>query len=180
VRTKVCSLVACGVLLAAVMAHTQHQLAQAKSDAAQTNKSAVAADPPQPIMMYRFYAGTDGLSHVEKIELKNFDVHNAVALMAGNGIPTIHRDKPDPPGTALSSLPFHPAARRQYIFNLQGHAEIEFSGGEKITINPGDIELAEDLAPAKGHRNVIIGPDDRISAWFPITDQTPVIGPTSK
>lgn len=172
-RSRLSLLFACGALLAAGIAHTQSQPAQAA-------KSTAAAEPPKPIMMYRFYAGTDGLSHVEKIELKNFDVHNAVALMAGNGIPTIHRDKPDPPGTALSSLPFHPAARRQYIFNLQGHAEIEFSGGEKITINPGDIELAEDLAPAKGHRNLIIGPDDRISAWFPITDQTPVIGPMSK
>jgi len=157
---------------------------QTKGDAVQTGTSAAQAakdaSAPQPVMLYRFYAGTDGLSHVEKIELKDFDVHNAISLMAGNGIPTIHRDKPSPPGTDLSKLPFHPAARRQYIFNLQGRAEIEFSGGEKITLNPGDIELAEDLAPAKGHRNLILGPEDRISAWFPITDQTPVIGPLSK
>src|SRR6202012_3768478 len=126
---KVSLLFTCGVLLASALAHTQSQPAQTKNDAGQSNKSAAAAESPKPIMMYRFYAGTDGLSHVEKIELKNFDVHNAVALMAGNGIPTIHRAKPDAPGTALSSLPFHPAARRQYIFNLQGHAQIEFSGG---------------------------------------------------
>lgn len=144
----------------------------------QTKNDAAPAQGPKPIMMYRFYEGTDGLSHVEKIELKDFDVHNAVSLMAGSGIPTIHRDKPDPPGTALSSMPFHPAARRQYIFNLQGHVEIEFSGGEKITLNPGDIELAEDVAPSKGHRNLIPGPEDRISVWFPITDQTPAIGPS--
>lgn len=155
--------------------------AQNKVDAAdQASKAAPAAQAPKPIVMYRFYGGADGLSHVEKIELKNFDVHNAVSLMPGNGTPTIHRDKPDSPGTALSGLPFHPAARRQYIFNLQGHVEIEFSGGEKITLNPGDIELAEDVAPAKGHRNVILGPEDRISVWFPITDQTAVVGPSSK
>jgi hypothetical protein len=158
--------------------------AQPRSDAAQVGANAAQAQKdvpgPQPVMLYRFYAGTDGLSHVEKIELKDFDVHNAISLMAGNGIPTIHRDKPDPPATDISKLPFHPAARRQYIFNLQGRVQIEFSGGEKITLNPGDIELAEDVAPAKGHRNVILGPEDRISAWFPITDQTAVIGPSSK
>ena len=148
--------------------------------AGHSKKAVVLAQGPDPIVMYRFYGGTDGLSHVEKVELKNFDVHNAISLMAGSGTPTIHRDKPDPPGTVLSKLPFHPAARRQYIFNLQGHVEIEFSGGERITLNPGDIELAEDVAPSKGHRNLITGPDDRISVWFPVTDQTPVIGPSSK
>ena len=132
-RRRLCLLFACGVLLASAVARTQSSPAQAKNDAGQTNKDTAAAKDLKPIMMYRFYEGTDGLSHVEKIELKNFDIHSAVSLMAGNGIPTIHRDKPDPPGTALSLLPFHPAARRQYIFNLQGHAEIEFSGGEKIT-----------------------------------------------
>ena len=31
--------------------------------------------------MYRFYTGKDGLSHVEKIEVKNFDQNNVANLM---------------------------------------------------------------------------------------------------
>lgn len=141
--------------------------------AGQTKNDVVATQGLKPIVMYRFYEGTDGLSHVEKIELKNFNDHDAVSLMAGCGTPQVHRTKPSPPGAVFSG-PFHPAAHRQYIFNLQGHEEVEFSGGEKITLNPGDIELAEDIAPAKGHRNITPGPEDRVALFLPITDQTVV------
>ena len=78
-------------------------------------------------LLYRFYRGADGLSHVEKIELNDFDQPDIISLLAGSGTPTIHRDKPTPPGTPLA---FHPGSTRRYIFNLQGHADIEFSGGK--------------------------------------------------
>lgn len=145
---------------------------QTKTDAARTAGS-------KPVMMYRFYEGTDGLSHVEKIAI-NFDQHVAAddvaSLMAISGA-QIHRTKPSPGGTFG---PFHPAGRRQYIINISGHEEIELSSGEKITLNPGDIELAEDTAPAKGHRNLITGPEDRVAIFVPLSDQTAVRGPLSK
>ena len=151
------------------------------TSAAQTKNDTTAPAPDKkPVMMYRFYQGTDGLSHVEKIEV-NFDGHSPsddiASLMAVSKV-EIRRTKAAPPGTVFSG-PFHPGSRRQYIVNISGHEEIEFSGGEKITLNPGDIELVEDLAPAKGHRNVIVGPEPRISLWVPLTDQTPVMGPSA-
>jgi hypothetical protein len=140
--------------------------------ARQTQNDAVVAQGRKPVMMYRFYEGTDGLSHVEKIEVKNFNEHDVANLMATSGA-EIHRTKPDAPGAVFSG-PFHAEPHRQYIFNLLGHGQIEFSGGGTITLNPGDIELVEDTAPAKGHRNLTLGPDDRVTLWLPIADQTVV------
>jgi hypothetical protein len=140
--------------------------------AGQTQSDAVVAQGRKPVMMYRFYQGTDGLSHVEKIEVRNFNEHDIANLMAASGA-EIHRTKPSAPGAVFSG-PFHPEPHRQYVFNLLGHEQIEFSGGETITLNPGDIELVEDTAPSKGHRNLTPGPEDRVTLWLPIADQTVV------
>ena len=133
---------------------------------------AVAAQGRKPVMMYRFYTGKDGLSHVEKIEVTNFDPKNVANLIETTTGATLRVSKPDAPGAEFGE--FHPGPRRQYIFDLAGHEEVEFSGGERITLNPGDIELIEDLAPTKGHRNRNLGPEDRLVLWVPIADQTVV------
>ena len=44
------------------------------------------------------------------------------------------------------------------------------AGGKKIALEPGHIELAEDLT-GKGHITRAIGTEDRISLWLPLTDQ---------
>ena len=116
----------------------------------QARNGAVAAQGSKPVTMYRFYTDRVGLSHVEKIEVNNFDQKNVANLMETTTGATLRRSKPDAPGADFGA--FHPGPRRQYIFDLAGHEEVEFSGGERITLNPGDIELIEDLAPTKGHR----------------------------
>jgi len=138
----------------------------------QTGNDSVAAQERKPVTMYRFYTGKDGLSHVEKIEVKNFDKNNVANLMETTTGSTLRRTKPDAPGADFGA--FHSGPRRQYIFDLAGHEEVEFSGGERITLNPGDIELIEDLAPTKGHRNRNLGPEDRVVLWVPIADQAVV------
>ncbi len=146
--------------------------------AGQSKNDAVVSQGPKPVRMYRFYEGADGLSHVERIEV-NFGEHKGLddiaKLMAVSGA-EIRRTKHSPPGTVISG-PFHPGSHRQYIINISGHEDIEFSGGEKITLNPGDIELIEDTAPSKGHRNLVPGPEDRVTLWVPLADQTVVRGP---
>jgi hypothetical protein len=144
----------------------------------QTLKDVAAAQERKPVMMYRFYTGKDGLSHVEKIEVKNLDKNNTANLMETTTGATLRQTKPDAPGADFGA--FHPGPRRQYIFDLAGHEEVEFSGGETITLNPGDIELIEDLAPTKGHRNRNLGPEDRLVLWVPIADQTVVRDSISK
>jgi hypothetical protein len=144
----------------------------------QARNDVVAAQGGKPVMMYRFYTGKDGLSHVEKIEVTNFDPNNVANLMETTTGATLRRSKPDAPGADFGA--FHPGPRRQYIFDLAGREEVEFSGGERITLNPGDIELIEDLAPTKGHRNRNLGPEDRLVLWVPIADQTVVRDSISK
>src|ERR1700682_4444697 len=112
----------------------------------QTQNDALVAQGRKPVMMYRYYDGPDGLSHVEKIELKNFDEHDVARLMTAAGA-ELHRTKPSAPGAGCGA--YHPGPRRQYIFNLVVHEQIEFSAGGTIPLNPGDIELIEDLAPCK-------------------------------
>src|ERR1700688_4167977 len=141
-------------------------------------KNVVAAQGTKPVTMYRFYTGKDGLSHVEESEIMNFDSKGVASLMVTTTGAEIHRTKPDAPGADFGA--YHPGPRRQYIFDLAGHEEVEFSGGERITLNPGDIELIEDLAPTKGHRNRNLGPEDRLVLWVPIADQTVVRDSISK
>jgi len=137
-----------------------------------TRNHVIAAEERKPVTMYRFYTGKDGLSHVEKLEVKNFDQNNVANLMTTTTGSTLRRSKPDAPGADFGA--FHPGPSRQYIFDLAGHEEVEFSGGERVTVNPGDIELIEDLPPTKGHRNRNLGPEDRLVLWVPIADQTVV------
>src|SRR4029077_20023542 len=105
----------------------------------QTRNDVVAAQAGKPVMIYRFFTGKDGLSHVEKIEVKNFDPNNVANLMETTTGVVLRRSKPDAPGAHIGAC--HPGPRRKYIFDLAGHEEVEFSGGERITLNPGDIEL---------------------------------------
>src|SRR5580704_17406461 len=138
----------------------------------QTRNDVVAAQGAKPVMMYRFYTAKDGLSHVVKIDVMNFDQNNVANLMETTTGPVLRRSKPDAPGAHFGA--FHPGPHRQDIFDLSGHEEVEFSGGERITLNPGDIELIEDVAPTKGHRNRNLGPEDRLVLWVPIAHQTVV------
>src|SRR5712664_3503239 len=63
----------------------------------QTRNDAVAAQGREPVMMYRFYTGKDGLSHVEEIEVKNFDQNNVANLMETTTGAMLRRAKPDAP-----------------------------------------------------------------------------------
>ena len=80
-------------------------------------------------MMYRFYMGKDGLSHVEKVEVKSFDQNNIATLMETTTGATFAAQKPDAPGADLERSIRDLA--RQYIFDLAGHEVVEFSGGRE-------------------------------------------------
>ena len=71
----------------------------------QRRNDAVAAQGRKPVMMYRFYTGKDGLSHVEKIEVKNFDQNNVADLMETTTGATLRRSKPDAPERGFRSVP---------------------------------------------------------------------------
>jgi hypothetical protein len=66
---------------------------------------------------------------------------------------------------------WHTAPRRQYVITLSGRGEIEVAGGKKISLEPGHIELAEDLT-GKGHVTKVVGSEDRVSIQLPLADQS--------
>jgi len=145
--------------------------------AGQTQNDAVVAQGRKPVMMYRFYNGTDGLTYVEQVPV-TFNEKDVASLMTAAGS-TITRTKPNgAPGEDFSG-PYH-AAGRQYVFNLSGTERVNFSGGGTITLVPGDIEIVEDVPPGKGHRELNTGPEDRVTLHVPTADPTAVIGPLAK
>ena len=65
---------------------------------------------------------------------------------------------------------WHVAPRRQLVITLSGRGEIEVTGGKKISVGPGNIELAEDLT-GKGHITRVVGNEDRVTIQLPLADQ---------
>jgi quercetin dioxygenase-like cupin family protein len=58
---------------------------------------------------------------------------------------------------------WHPAPRRQFMFNLAGEVEVQVSDGEVRTFRPGDVVLLEDTT-GKGHTTRIVSPVDLVMA----------------
>ena len=102
----------------------------------------------------RVYAGADGQSHFDEIEVE------IAKLQPGDGI--IFRNAP--PGDFHD---WHRAPRRQYVINLCGQSEIEISDGTKRRFGPGDIFLVEDTT-GRGDISRAIGSQLRIYVTIPI------------
>lgn len=112
---------------------------------------------------FRIYAGPDGESHFEDIEIEmtpGGGQSEMSALIPTTGI--IFRRS-----TADQYADFHHAPRRQFVITLSGEAEIEASDGEVRHIGPGTIMLAEDTT-GKGHITRGFGTADRISIFVPL------------
>lgn len=129
-----------------------------------SDRSVVAAQaPPKPFMMQRVYTGTDGLSHVENIEL------NAKSVMEKI---TGARVSVSQPGTFSD---YHVGPERRYIINLTGGGQLQVAEG-KVDLPPGSIEYIDDLT-GKGHTTANVGKEPRVSIQFQFADQKQVIGP---
>ena len=128
--------------------------------------SAQAARKP-PIMMTRIYTGADGLSHAERIQMK--DNNGVTELMKATGAQFSSRP-------AAPAGDWHVGPARQFVITLSGRAELTVGNGEKVAIGPGNINLIEDTT-GKGHitRNV----EDRIVVTIPLIDQTVSHQPTA-
>jgi quercetin dioxygenase-like cupin family protein len=108
----------------------------------------------------RLYAGADGESHFEDIDIPLKDIGgNEVRseTFKANGI--IFRET-----GAKFDYAWHNAPARQYVITLQGRAEIRVGDGTKRRFGPGDIMLAEDLT-GKGHITRAVGNKPRISIF---------------
>jgi hypothetical protein len=117
----------------------------------------------KPFMMQRIYTGTDGLSHVENIEL------NAQSVLEKM---TSARVSVSQPG---SFSDYHVGPERRYIINLTSGGQLQVAEG-KVDLPPGSIEYIDDLT-GKGHTTANVGKEPRVSIQFSLTDQKQVVGP---
>ncbi len=114
---------------------------------------------------FRIYAGPDGESHFEDVEVTLIEQRHGAELSAlypGTGV-IFRRSPPD------QYVDWHPAPRRQFVVTLSGEAEVEASDGEVRHIGPGTVMLAEDIT-GKGHITRGVGTADRISLFIPLPD----------
>jgi hypothetical protein len=122
-----------------------------------------AQAPSKPFMMQRVYTGTDGLSHVENIELNAKSVMEKV---------TGARVSVAQPGNFSD---YHVGPERRYIINLTGGGQLQVAEG-KVDLPAGAIEYIDDLT-GKGHTTANVGKEPRVSIWFQFADQKQIIGP---
>jgi len=124
-----------------------------------------AAQDRKPLMITRLFTGPDGQTHAEEIEAKfAAGTGNDVYKLVANAGAELHRA---PPGRVSD---WHTAPRRQYVITLSGHGELEVSGGKKISVGPGHIELVEDVT-GKGHITRVVGTEDRVTIQVPLADR---------
>jgi quercetin dioxygenase-like cupin family protein len=102
------------------------------------------------IRLVRLYTGDDGESHFTdgQVELEPPDASNARSA-ADEAVTVIFEE------SASGSSPWHNAPVRQYVITLSGTLEFETRLGERFTIAPGVVLLAEDTTGG-GHRWRII------------------------
>ena len=132
---------------------------------ARTDRDVVVAQTRKPVIVTRLYTGPDGLTHAEDVEVKlTGNPQNQISEMLKVTGAEIHR------AAAGRVNDWHNAPRRQYVITLSGRGEIEVAGGKKISLEPGHIELAEDLT-GKGHITKVVGSEDRVSIQLPLADQ---------
>ena len=117
----------------------------------------------KPTVITRIYTGTDGLSHVEDIELRSNSVMERVSSV---------EVRVTPPGRFSD---WHPGPQRQYIINLSGTGQLEVAEG-KVNLPPGSMEYIDDLT-GKGHTTRVISDEERVSIWLKFEDQKQRIGP---
>jgi hypothetical protein len=133
---------------------------------AQSGRDSGGPQKHKAVYITRLYTGPDGQTHAEEIEAKfTAGGTNDVFKMLGSTGAELHRAAPG----RVSD--WHNAPRRQYVITLSGQGELEVSGGKKIPVGPGHIELVEDTT-GKGHITRVTGTEDRVTLQIPLSDQS--------
>jgi len=126
---------------------------------------AVLAQGPKPIVVTRLYTGADNETHADEQDLRFAGSPIGVSPLMKVTSAELHRSAPG--GVA----DWHRGPRRQYVITLSGHGELEVSGGKKIAVGPGHIELIEDTT-GKGHVTRVTGNEERVTLQLVLADQT--------
>ena len=97
-------------------------------------------------MLVRLYAGDDGQSHFEDLDLDAWPTQWDLNL-ANARIDFARRGEPGNPFFS----DWHPEPRRQYLIMLAGQMKVTVGDGTSREFGPGDVLLAEDLT-GQGHQ----------------------------
>ena len=98
--------------------------------------------------IYSVFAGADGESHIEELDL---DKHTELSSFLNVAEVGIHQFP------ELRSMDFHPLTERRLIIHLKGEVEIGVSDGNKQIFRPGDARLMEDTF-GRGHIHQDLSP----------------------
>jgi len=128
----------------------------------QTQHDVVVAQTRQHALVTRLYTGPDGQTHAEEVEVPLTNDFSEVLKVTGA---QIHRT-----AAGTVSNDWHVAPRRQYVITLSGRGEVEIADGKKISMEPGQIMLVEDMT-GKGHITRMVGSEDRVTIQLPLADQ---------
>jgi len=117
----------------------------------------------RPVTVTRLYTGSDGLTHVEQTTVKFSPVAGAPASVAESE----HIKATNAYVVRLAPGFFeswHNADERRCVVTISGQAELEMAGGQKVSLTPGTIGLAEDLT-GKGHTFRVVGNEDWVALF---------------
>ena len=98
--------------------------------------------------IYRVYAGTDGESHIEELDIDSYPEFAELQSVAGVRIQKF---------TEMRNMDFHPLPERRLIIHLSGEVEIGLSDGAKHIFRAGDVRLMEDTT-GRGHTHRDLSP----------------------
>lgn len=98
--------------------------------------------------IYRVFAGPDGESHIEEIDLAS---HPEL-----KSLQNVTEVRIQPPGE-LRNMDFHPLSERRVLIHLSGEVEIGVSDGNKHVFRSGDVRLMEDTT-GRGHTHRDLSP----------------------
>lgn len=118
--------------------------------------------------IHHIYVGDDGKSRMKMIDVpmeRLPDNRGALSqLMKGSGV-------------YLRTMPsdmfsdWHTAPRKQIVCTIAGEGELETGDGQVMHIQPGTIELLEDIH-GRGHITRGRGSIERVCLFLPLDDET--------
>ena len=98
--------------------------------------------------IYRIFAGPDGESHIEEIDLAG---HPELGSLQNVSEVRISQSG------ELRNMDFHPLPERRVLIHLSGAVEIGLSDGTKHIFRAGDVRLMEDVT-GRGHTHRDLSP----------------------
>jgi uncharacterized cupin superfamily protein len=109
----------------------------------------------------RLYTGSDGQSHIGQVSITLEAAQERLAeYSAAQKMSDAYIVRAAP---GLFE-PLHNADKKRYIVVISGEAEVTTTSGEKASIVPGQIYLAEDLT-GKGHTFRVVGKQEWVALF---------------